>query len=50
MMRQKLRKIFRKFQPNFYHCVKKIESQAKKWFSYKKTCISKLTNEIKLLA
>ena len=31
-----LRKILRKFQPNFWHYVKKIEAQAKKWFSYKK--------------
>ena len=38
-----LRKILRKFQPNFQHYVKKTEAQAKKkWFSYKnkKTCIS----------
>ena len=31
-----VRKILRKFQPNFQHYVKKIEAQAKKWFSYKK--------------
>ena len=31
-----LRKILRKIQPNFEHYVKKIEIQAKKWFSYKK--------------
>ena len=31
-----LRKVLRKFQPNFWHYVKKIEAQAKKWFSYKK--------------
>ena len=31
-----LRKILRAFQPNFYHYVKKIDAQAKKWFSYKK--------------
>ena len=35
---QKLRKILRKPQPNFQHYVKEIEAQAKKWFSYKKTC------------
>ena len=29
-----LRKILRKFQPNFQHYVKKIEPQAKKWFTY----------------
>ena len=35
-----LRKILRTFQPNFYHYVKKIDAQAKKWFSYKKNpCI-----------
>ena len=27
--------MLRKFQPNFYYYVKKIEAQAKKWFSYK---------------
>ena len=31
-----LRKILRKSQPDFQHYVKKIEAQAKKWFSYKK--------------
>ena len=31
-----LRKVLRKFQPNFWRYVKKIEAQAKKWFSYKK--------------
>ena len=29
--------MLRKFQPNFQHYVKKIEAQAKRWFSYKKT-------------
>ena len=29
-----LRKILRKFQPNFQYYVKKIEAQAKNWFSY----------------
>ena len=33
-------KILRISQPNFWHDVKKIEVQAKKWFSYKKMCIS----------
>ena len=28
--------MFRKSQPNFKHYAKKIEAQAKKWFSYKK--------------
>ena len=32
----KVKKILRTFQPNFYHYVKKIEAQAKKWFSYSK--------------
>ena len=31
-----LRKVLRKFQPNFWHYAKKIEAQVKKWFSYKK--------------
>ena len=31
-----LRKILRKFQPNFQYYVKKIEAQAKKLFSYTK--------------
>ena len=31
-----LRKILRKSQPNSKHYDKKIEAQAKKWFSYKK--------------
>ena len=26
-------------QPKIQHFVKKIETQAKKWFSYKKACI-----------
>ena len=38
-----LRKILRKFQPNFQHYVKKIEAQAKKWFSYKKRVSQKKT-------
>ena len=29
--------MLRKSQPNFEHYVKKIETQAKKWVSYKKT-------------
>ena len=29
--------ILRKSQPNFLHYVEKIEAQAKKWFSYKKS-------------
>ena len=28
------KKIIKKSQPNFQHYVKKIEVQAKKWFSY----------------
>ena len=40
-----LRKILRKFQPNFQHYAKKIEAQAKKWFSYKKNVISVISNE-----
>ena len=39
MKTKKLRKILRKSQPNFQHYVKKIEAEAEKWFSYKKTCI-----------
>ena len=39
--RQMLRKILRKSQPNFQHQVKKIEAQAKKWFSKKKKIIQK---------
>ena len=35
----KLKNSIKKSQPNLYHYVKKIEAQAKKWFSYKKTCI-----------
>ena len=35
----KVKKILRKSQPDFEHCVKKIETQAKKWFPRKKTCI-----------
>ena len=39
-----LRKILRKFQPNFYHYVKKIKVQAKKkkngFLIKKKTCIA----------
>ena len=32
--------MLRKSLPNFQHYIKKIEAQAKKWFSYKKkTCI-----------
>ena len=27
--------MLRRSQPNFQHYVKKIEAQAKKWFSYK---------------
>ena len=34
-----LRKILSKFQPNFQHYVKKIETQAKKWFSYKEKSV-----------
>ena len=34
MKRQKLRKIFLKFQPNFWHYVKQFEAHAKKWVSY----------------
>ena len=34
-----LRKILRKSQPNFQHYVKKVETKAKKWFSYKKSFI-----------
>ena len=34
----KVKKKFRKSQPYFQHYVQKIEAQAKKWFSYKKTC------------
>ena len=37
-----MRKILRKFDPNFQHYVKKIEAQAKRCFSYKKTCIEKI--------
>ena len=37
--RWKLKKVLRKSQPDFYRCVKKIEAQAKKCFSYKKTCM-----------
>ena len=29
--------LLRKSQPNLYRYVKKIEAQAKMWFSYKKT-------------
>ena len=36
-----LRKILRKFQPDFWHYVKKIEAQAKNGFLIKKTCILK---------
>ena len=32
--------MLRKSQPDFERHVKKIEAQAKKWFSYKKTCSS----------
>ena len=35
-MIKKFRKILRKFQSNFQHYDKKIEAQAKKWFSCKK--------------
>ena len=38
-----LRKISTKFQPNFQHYVKKIEAQAKKWFSYKKKRVAHFT-------
>ena len=36
-IKRKLRKLFRKPQPNFYYYVKRIEAQAKKLFSHKKT-------------
>ena len=35
-------KILRKSQPNIYHYVEKIGTQAKKWFSNKKMCICKI--------
>ena len=35
MKRQKLRKIVRKYQLNFWHCIKEIEPQAKSGFLIK---------------
>ena len=35
-MKEKLRKLLRKSQPNFWHYVKKIETHAKNWFLCKK--------------
>ena len=37
-MKEKLRKLLRKSQPNFWHYVKEIEAQTKNGFLIKKTC------------
>ena len=43
----KIEKILRKSQPNFQRYVKKIEAQAKKWFSYeRKTCSLSLISKL----
>ena len=43
----KIEKILRKSQPNFQRYVKKIEVQAKKWFSYeRKTCSLSLISKL----
>ena len=36
-----MRKTFKKSLPNFQHYLKKIETQAKKWFSNKKKHVLK---------
>ena len=43
----KIEKILRKSQPNFQRYLKKIEAQAKKWFSYeRKTCSLSLISKL----
>ena len=43
----KIEKILRKSQPNLQRYVKKIEAQAKKWFSYeRKTCSLSLISKL----